>query len=209
MIGYFAERAPDGRYVQCHHVALPCELPPQPAHPENTLVPVNGSAQRLARTPTEVLYLIDGAEVWVETAALDDLKLWAITQIDAAGESLRLAVINNMPTQTEEYRQALQQAQAWRAAGWPETEEQPAPPDVVSWAMAKWRNGWTARQAADDILAVAAQWEAIISQIRMLRLLNKEDVRHATDTATVVSIVTDMRADMRKTAQQLNLTLPE
>ena len=153
--------------------------------------------------------LADGNAVWVETATLAECRARAIQSIDAAGEALRMAVINHMPTQTEEYRQVLQQAQGWRAAGYPETDEQPAPPDVVSWAMAKWREGWTARQAADDVLRVADQWAAVVSRIRMLRLVNKEDVRHETDTGAVAAIVNDMRTDMRTLAAQMNLTITE
>ena len=161
-------------------------------------------------SPTSVLRrYADGAPRWEEVAPIAELQARAIQQIDAAGEALRMAVINRMPTQTEEYRQTLQQALAWRAAGYPESEEQPAPPDVTSWAMAKWRDGWTSRQAADDILTVADQWSAVISRIRLLRLVNKEDVRHAADPAAVRAIVADMRTDMRAIAAQLNLTITE
>jgi hypothetical protein len=153
---------------------------------------------------TEVAYLRDDVIVW-EASPLPACQARALQQIDAAGEALRLAVVNQMTMQTEEYRQALQQAQAWRAAGYPETEEQPAPPDVVSWAVAKWRNSWTAQQAADDILATATLWATVISTVRTLRLANKEDVRHADDTTSINAIVADMRADMRMLAQQLGL----
>lgn len=162
-----------------------------------------------ASTPSSVFYVENGVLRRVETAPLFELKVRAIAQIDAAGEALRMAVINNMPTQTEEYRQTLQQARDWRAAGYPETEDSPAPPDVTSWAMARWRDGWTNRQACDDILATAGHWGAVISQIRMLRLANKEDVRHAGIADEIAGIVADMRADMQAMAQQLNLTLTE
>lgn len=142
-----------------------------------------------------------------EAPALAGLQEAAINAIDAAGESLRLAVINRMPTQTEEYRQALAQAQAWRAAGYPEAEDSPAPADVASWAMARWRDGWTARQAADDILSTASAWTAILSKIRLLRLLNKQDVLHATTPEEVAAIRADMAADMQIMAQGLGLSL--
>lgn len=144
--------------------------------------------------------------VW-EAPALAGLREAAINDIDAAGEAVRLAVINRMPTQTEEYRQALAQAQAWQAAGYPETEENPAPADVASWAMARWRDGWTARQAADDILATAATWAGILSKIRLLRLLNKQDVLHAATPEEVAVIRAEMAADMQKIAQGLGLSL--
>jgi len=142
-----------------------------------------------------------------EAPPLDGLREAAINAIDAAGEALRLAVINRMPTQTEEYRQALTQAQSWKAAGYPETEESPAPADVTSWAMARWRDGWTARQAADDILSTASAWTAILSKIRLLRLLNKQDVLHAATPEEVAAISADMAADMQAMAQSLGLSL--
>lgn len=155
--------------------------------------------------PSCVQLWTEGAPEWVETAPLSEIQAQALQEIDAAAEALRLAVVNHMPMQTEEYRQALQQAQAWRTAGYPETDEQPAPPDVTCWAMAKWRAGWSARQACDDILSTAALWEAVLSKVRMLRLANKEDVRYAGDVAAINGIVADMRADMQKIAQQMGL----
>lgn len=166
--------------------------------------PIDWSAQP---TSTSVLMWYGGAAAWVETAPIEQHRATAIDAIDAAGEALRLAVINRMPTQTEEYRQALTQAQAWQAAGYPETEESPAPVDVTSWAMARWRDGWTARQAADDILATAAAWAAILSKIRLLRLLNKQDVLHASTPEEVAAIRADMDADMQAMAQGLGLSL--
>ncbi|GEM_PF-2047724 len=142
-----------------------------------------------------------------EMPALVGVQVAALDAIDAAGEAMRLAVINRMTTQTEEYRQALAQAQDWQAAGFPETEESPAPPDVASWAMARWRDGWTARQAAENILETAANWSLIISEIRLLRLLNKEDVRHAESVDEIAGIVAEMRADMRTIAEGLGLAL--
>jgi len=169
-----------------------------------TYVPWQGAVTMGAPTPSSVQRWVGGAPRW--EIPLDEAVAVGIRQIDAAGEALRLAVVNRLTMQTEEYRQALQQAQAWRGSGYPETDEQPAPPDVVSWAMAKWRNGWTARQACDDILATAALWETVLSKVRLLRLLNKEDARHAPDAGAVFAIVADMRADMRALAQQLGLS---
>lgn len=157
--------------------------------------------------PTTKLYITNGELQKVGPDELDALKREAIDAVDAAGEALRLAVINRMPTQTEEYRQALAQAQAWSAAGYPEAEESPAPSDVTSWAMARWRDGWTARQAADDILSTASTWAAILSEIRLLRLLNKQDVLHAATPEEVAAICSDMDADMLAIAQGLGLSL--
>jgi hypothetical protein len=53
---------------------------------------------------------------------------------------------------------------------------------VQSWATAK---GWTATQAADDILAAAASLRGAKSAIRAARLLRKEQVKAATTGAEV------------------------
>jgi len=162
-------------------------------------------------SPTSVLRrYAEGAARWEEVAPIAELRNRAIQQIDAAGEALRLAVVNHMTMQTEEYRRVEAQARAWREEGYPEEEGGPsAPRGVRGWAMAKWRDGWTNRQAADDILATADGWMYILDEVRDLRLANKEDVRHAADAAEIAAISADMRADMRTLAQQINLTLTE
>lgn len=159
-----------------------------------------------ADSTTSELWIANGKLYWEETAALQELRDAALNAIDAAGEALRLAVINYMPVQTEEYRRTEAQARAWRAAGYPEDEENIAPRGVRGWAMAKHREGWTNRQACDDILGTADGWYDILDTIRDLRLLNKEDVRHA-DAADIAPVVAHMRVDMRAMAQQLNLNL--
>ena len=212
MIAHYADVMPDGRvraYLSCDDEEEGAELHLWHGQAEGALVRLDSAIDWRGPSDTALLFMTDGALTWIETAPIEELRSLALEQIDAAGEALRMAVINRMPTQTEEYRQTLQQALAWRAAGYPESEEQPAPPDVTSWAMAKWRDGWTSRQAADDILTVADQWSAVISRIRLLRLVNKEDVRHAADPAAVRAIVADMRTDMRAIAAQLNLTTAE
>lgn len=87
MIGYFAEVAPNGRYVQCHHVALPIVDMIQPSEQGNTLVAVEAPPATWAgATPTEVLYLIDGVAQWVETATIADLVERKNSEINSARE---------------------------------------------------------------------------------------------------------------------------
>lgn len=183
--------------------AMPMQRPPDGF----VLVDAGIEFTRTGRRNTESAYLVGGLIEWKDHVVLEDERSAAMVRIDGAGEVMRLAVINHMPTQTEEYRQALQQARDWRAAGYPESEEVPAPADVASWAAAKWREGWTSRQAADDILATADRWCGILSTIRALRLINKEDVRNASTPAEVEQIAADMEADMRALALQLDLTI--
>jgi len=163
---------------------------------------------REGRHDTEAAYWIDGAITWVDETPIEQYRAGGIDAIDASGETLRMAVISRM-TQTPEYVRAEQHAREYRSAGYPEGEDAYVPPGVASWAMAKWRAGWTARQAADDILATADRWYALLDEIRTLRLTNKEDVRHAATAGEVAAIVADMTADMRALALQMNTTTTE
>ncbi|MBD8531584.1 MULTISPECIES: hypothetical protein [unclassified Massilia] len=210
MIEFFAEFDPDTRIVsQCLAVERPYQGNFMEAGRSYIGLPgpIDWSEQS---TPTEVLHLIDEVPKWIETAPLAQIRAQAITAIDAAAESLRLAVVNRMTMQSEEYRRVEAQARAWREAGYPEEEGGAgAPRGVAGWAMAKWRDGWTNRQAADDILATADGWMHILDEVRDLRLMNKEDVRHAAEGAEIAAITADMRIDMRAMAAQLNLTLTE
>lgn len=210
---YFADVMPDGYVRAC--------LPGEGEDDGSLFVPeVEGHAVMLDgpinwRGPTQTSVLYWDLEVglhWKEGATEADLSAireQAIDAIDAAGEALRLDVINRMTTQTEEYRRVEPQARAWRAAGYPESDEAPAPRGVRGWAAAKWREGWTNRQACDDILATADSWYEILDTIRDLRLANKEDARHAVTAGEVATIVADMQADMRALALQMNTTTTE
>lgn len=169
-------------------------------------VPIDWSTQP---TSTSVLRWNDGALAWEETECIEHHRAAGINAIDSAGEALRMAVINRMTTQTEEYRRVEPQARAWRDAGYPESDEAPAPRGVRGWAAAKWREGWTNRQACDDILTTADSWYEILDTIRDLRLANKEDVRNAITAGEVAAIVADMEADMQALALQMNTTTTE
>lgn len=144
-------------------------------------------------TPTEVLrYRGGSALVWEETAPLGDMQDYAINQIDSAADRVRQGIVSKQ-TNTEEYKRAEAQARAFAAAGYPEDG---APSCVAAWADAKRRDGWTARTAADDIIATADRWYALLDAIRALRLIAKEDVRHAVNTATITARVAQFHSDL-------------
>jgi hypothetical protein len=128
-------------------------------------------------TKTQALHWIDGAFEWVETAPLADAIARTLEQIDADADAARLAVLIKT-TKAQEYTQAEAQAREWKASGFVGA----APPDVASWAAAKWRDGMTDQQAAEGILAQADQYRALLSGIRALRLAHMEDARHAAAT---------------------------
>ncbi|MHA6902797.1 hypothetical protein ACKZDW_06520 (plasmid) [Ralstonia syzygii subsp. celebesensis] len=71
-----------------------------------------------------------------------------------------------------EYQRAADEAQAYRAGGY--TGD--VPPSVKSAADA---TSSTARQAANEILAMHAAWNAVLYDIRALRLAGKKNIRNA------------------------------
>lgn len=130
--------------------------------------------------------------VWVETMPLASAITTAIDTIDGAADAVRLEVISRQ-TNTEEYKRSEQQARAFKAAGYPSDD---VPPCVASWVRAKYREGWTARQAADDIIATADHWYGVLDAIRDLRLCAKEDVRHAASNGDVSARVLQFKSDL-------------
>jgi len=163
--------------------------------------PIDWSVQP---SPTSVLVWTDGGMVWSERATIEQRRVEAIEAIDASCEALRLSVISKM-TQTEEYKLAEQHAREYRAAGY--TGQ--AGRGVTGWSRAKYRQGWTDRDAADDILATAERWYNLLFDIRDARLAAKEDVRHEADVAAIGAIVAGVQTHMEALALQINLTTTE
>lgn len=91
-------------------------------------------------------------------------------QIDKAADAARRAVAGD-PLRAVEYERAATEAQAFAATGYQGT----VPPMVAAWAI----NGRTPQQAADSILAEAAQYNAALVQLRTVRLQAKELIRAA------------------------------
>ncbi|MDB0511064.1 phage tail protein [Ralstonia solanacearum] len=112
---------------------------------------------------------------WIEdaqrkAALLVALKQRLCDQLDAAADAVRLAVVGD-PLRVVEYQRAAEEAQAYQAAGYAGD----VPLSVKSAADAK---GESARQAADDILAMHAAWNAALYDIRARRLAGKEEIRN-------------------------------
>lgn len=93
-----------------------------------------------------------------------------IASIDAAADTARRAVAGD-PLRAVEYDRARIEAEHYAAAGYQGT----VPPMVAAWAI----NGRTPQQAADSILAEAAQYNAALVQLRTVRLGAKELIRAA------------------------------
>lgn len=97
--------------------------------------------------------------------------LKAVMDIDKVADEVRYKFIGDA-ARIKEYDTANQEAEAYKAAGY----SGDVPQSVKSWAEAK---GWTGQSAADDILATAAAWNAVLYGIRDARLKGKELVRAA------------------------------
>lgn len=97
--------------------------------------------------------------------------------IDTAADNARRLVAGD-PLRTEEYKLAVAEAKAFKDAGYPADA---VPRSVAAWAI----GGRTAQQAADSILAEAAQYTEALYLIRETRLQAKELVRTAMTTGNV------------------------
>jgi hypothetical protein len=108
----------------------------------------------------------DGADA-VALNALDADQL--CTSVDEAADSARQAIAGD-PLRAMEYAQAAADAQAFFDEGYP---KKAVPLSVSAWVI----KGRTARQAADQIIAKAAQFQESLLTIRLLRLKAKAQIR--------------------------------
>lgn len=102
--------------------------------------------------------------------------------VDQAAGNARARYVSAGQLVEEEYRLALQQTQAWRDAGSPADQ---VPAAIQDWADAA---GITAEQAATSIEQTAAAWEAVLLQIRQVRLAGKAAVDAAGDAEDFAAI---------------------
>lgn len=107
--------------------------------------------------------LVDPSPTLVTAAVL-------CSQIDQAADTARRAVAGDA-LRAVEYANAATEAKAYADANY----QGAVPPMVAAWAI----NGRNAQQAADNILAEAAQYNAALVQLRTVRLNAKELIRSA------------------------------
>lgn len=134
----------------------------------------------------------DGAAV--EAAKLTADRAALVRQIDADTDALYGAVIGN---RSAEYTLAEVEAAAYVADAY---TTDPVPSSVAVWATAK---GWTAQQAADDIITTATAWRTAQAAIRAARLLRKEQARNAADQAALAVVRAQWAGFMAAVRQQL------
>lgn len=113
--------------------------------------------------------------------------------IDSAADSVYVQVGGPSPGRLAEYQQANTDAQAFKTAGYTGT----IPQTIQCWATAA---NLTAQAAADNILATASQWEAILVGIRSARLLGKANVNAATTVAAAQSAAATAIANVKAAA---------
>lgn len=94
-------------------------------------------------------------------------------KIDAEADAARLKIAGDS-LRVAEYQRAEAEAKAFAAAGYTGT----VPRTVDDWAEAK---GWTAQDAADDILRASAAWNDALYAFRGIRLKGKEAVKAAAE----------------------------
>ena len=116
--------------------------------------------------------------------------------IDLAAGKARDALVSPGQYVAEEYRLAKQQADEWVASGKPAND---VPPAVALWAQA---HGWTAEQAAQDIIDTEASWMAALTAIRQARLLGKAAVDAAADDADFDAVAGPYIAQLEAIAEQ-------
>ena len=116
------------------------------------------------------LHTADGQPYLVEAPAQPPTSEQLCAQIDTAADAARRAVAGD-PLRAVEYERAAAEAQAFTDAGY----QGEVPPMVAAWAI----GGRTAQQAAESILAEAAQYNGALVQLRTTRLQAKELIRAA------------------------------
>ena len=113
--------------------------------------------------------------------------------IDDTADSARLTIAGD-PLRVVEYQRAETEAKAFATDGYTGT----TPPSVASWAEAK---GWTAQEAADDILRASAAWNAALYAFRDIRLKGKEAVK--------IAVQADAQAAADAAIAQINAVLAQ
>lgn len=118
-----------------------------------------------------------------QATALQGAVAAAVRRIDADVDAITVGVIGG---RADEYTRAEVDAKAYAAAGYTGT----VPPYVADYAaVMQTTHGWTAQQAADDILATAAAWRGAQDAMRAQRLGAKAAVRSAADVVGVDAVM--------------------
>lgn len=133
----------------------------------------NGELTKVEAPQPSPAHCWDGTQ-WVlnpaDVAGLESLNAEQLcARVDAAADSARQAIAGD-PLLTLEYARAATDAQAFKDEGYPKK--------VVPLAISAWIvKGRTAKQAADEILGKAAQFNESLLTLRAIRLEAKEKIK--------------------------------
>lgn len=118
-----------------------------------------------------------------QAAALQAAVAASVRRIDADVDAITVAVVGG---RADEYTRAEADAKAYAAAGYTGT----VPPYVADYAgIMETTSGWTAQQAADDILATATAWRAAQDAMRAQRLAAKASIRAAESVSAIDDVM--------------------
>lgn len=173
---------------------------------------------KLTNNSTSIIRLADGATIpadksnsdyqayliWVkdstpfpaDTPSLSELKNAFILKIDVDVDAIYASVVGN---RFVEYQDASIEAKAFKDNGY--TGE--AGSSITSWASVK---GQSLKWAADDILATAAAWKIVQSNLRMLRLTHKEQSRVSVSKSQLETVQTSWQSALVSIKTMLGLT---
>jgi hypothetical protein len=112
-----------------------------------------------------------------------------IARIDVIADVQRAKIVGDA-VRAFEYQVAEREAKAFAETGFVGD----APPSVAAWATAK---GWTAQQAAEDILQEAGLFNSALYYIRATRLQGKQAVMNATTEEEAQAIFTQTIASLK------------
>ena len=115
--------------------------------------------------------------IFRDSAGIDIAKNKAIDAIDSAADASRSRDQSVGQLLDIEYQQVVEAHGRWYADGYDAAK---CPEEIEAWASAE---GVTPLQAAQEIAEAAAHREAVIRQVRSIRLAGKAAVRAAADDA--------------------------
>lgn len=121
---------------------------------------------------------------------VDQVKASLCAAIDSAADRVYVEIGGPSPGRLAEYKQAKADADSFKQAGYSGS----VPDTIACWAEAQ---GWSAKQACDDILATADAWDGALEAIRRGRLIGKANVNSCADASAANAAAEQVIANIR------------
>lgn len=132
----------------------------------------------------------------VPAQSLASVQAQLCASIDAMADAAYVTIGSPSPGRLAEYQQASNDAQAFKAAGYPAAD---VPPTVACWVTA---SGMTPEAAADNIISTASAWISVLQNIRAARLIGKKNVNTATNTTDAQAAANNAMAQIQSAQAQ-------